>query len=98
MGAVNFLITMAGFTAGISIIAFAIAAARRLAGGASTQALRDLHEEVELLRGEVDRLRTDLEHPPRPAELDDIQNRLDFAERMLAQSRERGAIAAPRNG
>ena len=95
MGAVNFLITMAGFTAGISIIAFAIAAARRLAGGGSTQALRDLHEDVEALRGEVDRLRTELEHPPRPAELDDIQNRLDFAERLLGQMKARGALPGP---
>jgi hypothetical protein len=92
MGVWNFLIMMASFTGGISIVAFAIAGARRFAGGGSERALRDLREEVELLRGEMERLRTDLEHPSRPAELDDIQNRLDFAERLLAQIKPRNAL------
>ena len=96
MGVINFLITMAGFTAGISVIAFAIAAARRFAGGGDTRALRDLHEDVELLRGEVERLRSEVEHPSRPAELDDIQNRLDFAERLLGQMKARDALPGPR--
>ncbi|MGD0992171.1 MAG: hypothetical protein ABR998_06850 [Gemmatimonadales bacterium] len=92
MGVWNFLIMMASFTGGISIVAFAIAGARRFAGGGSERTLRDLREEVELLRGEMERLRTDLEHPSRPAELDDIQNRLDFAERLLAQIKPRNAL------
>lgn len=95
MGVWNFLIMMASFTGGISIVAFAIAAARRFAGG-DTRALRDLHEEVELLRGEVERLRTEVEQPSRPAELDDIQNRLDFAERLLGQMKARDALPGPR--
>jgi hypothetical protein len=92
MGAWNFLIMMASFTGGISIVAFAIAGARRFAQGGSDRALRDLREEVELLRGEMERLRTEVEHPSRPAELDDIQNRLDFAERLLAQIKPRNAL------
>ena len=40
----------------------------------------------------MDRLRGDLEHPSRPPELDDIQNRLDFAERLLAQIKPRNAL------
>jgi len=96
VGTENFLVMMVSFTAGISIVAFAIAGARRLAGGGSTRALRDLHEDVEALRGEVDRLRAELEHPPRPAELDDIQNRLDFAERLLGQMKARDALPGPR--
>lgn len=46
-------------------------------------------ERVDQLSGEVAALRR---------ELDATHERLDFAERMLAQSRERGAIPAPRNG
>jgi len=46
-------------------------------------------ERVDQLSAEVAALRR---------ELDATHERLDFAERMLAQSRERGAIAAPRNG
>ncbi len=61
-------------------------------GGGSPQALEELRDEVDQLRAEVADLRS------RSAELDDVQNRLDFAERMLAQSRERGALPAPRNG
>lgn len=96
MGVWNFIIMMASFTGGISIVAFAIAGARRLAGGGSERALRELREDVELLRGEMDRMRTDLEHPSRPAELDDIQNRLDFAERLLGQMKAQGALPGPR--
>jgi hypothetical protein len=46
-------------------------------------------ERVEQLSGEVASLRR---------ELDATHERLDFAERMLAQSRERGALPQPRNG
>jgi hypothetical protein len=46
-------------------------------------------ERVDNLSGEVAALRR---------ELDATHERLDFAERMLAQSRERGALPAPRNG
>jgi len=95
---VNFLISMAAFTGGLSVLAFAIAAAKRFAAGGvgGARDVRELHEEVELLRGEIDRLRNDIEHPSRPPELDDIQNRLDFAERVLAQMKARDALPGPR--
>ena len=53
------------------------------------QALEELREEVDALRAEVDALRA------RGAELDDLHNRLDFAERMLAQVREKTALPGP---
>lgn len=59
-----------------------------LGGDAAAQALAQLREDVESLRGEVAALRGRL------AELDDVQNRLDFAERMLAQARTKGALGA----
>lgn len=100
MGLINFLVMMAAFTAGVSVIVLVIAAAvkRVGAGGAAgvARAVRELHEEVELLRGEIDRLRSDVAHTSRPPELDDIQNRLDFAERMLAQVKARDALPGPR--
>ena len=46
-------------------------------------------ERVDQLSGEVAALRR---------ELDATHERLDFTERMLAQSRERGALPQPRNG
>jgi hypothetical protein len=96
VGVWNFLIMMASFTGGISVVAFAIAGARRFARGGAEPALRELREDVEQLRGEIDRLRAELEQPGRPAELDDIQNRLDFAERLLAKLNPRNALPGPR--
>ena len=94
------LVLLAGFTAGLSVLVLVTAAAiKRIRGpGAidAARAVRELHEEVELLRGEIDRLRTDVEHTSRPPELDDIQNRLDFAERVLAQVKARDALPGPR--
>jgi hypothetical protein len=46
-------------------------------------------ERVDQLSGEMAALRR---------ELDATHERLDFTERMLAQSRERGVLPAPRNG
>jgi hypothetical protein len=61
------------------------------AGGADAKrAVEDLREEVEQLRAEVADLRS------RAGELDEVQNRLDFAERMLAQVREKNALPGPR--
>ena len=99
MGAINFVVSMAAFTAGISLIAFAIAAARRFGAGgvAGERALRELHEEVALLRAEIDQLHSGLEEAKsRSAAVDEIQNRLDFAERLLAQMKARDSLPGPR--
>ncbi len=56
----------------------------------SHRALEELRDEVDHLRAEVSDLRS------RSGELDDVQNRLDFAERMLAQVREKNALPGGR--
>jgi len=65
--------------------------ARRIGGGAGeaheTIALRD---EVADLRAEVDNMRG------RMAQLDEMQERLDFAERVLAQAKARDALPGGR--
>jgi hypothetical protein len=98
VGLINFLVMIAGFTAGVSaIVLVSVWAVKQIGPGAfGGRAVRELHEEVELLRGEVDRLRDSVEHASRPPELDDIQNRLDFAERLLAQVKARDALPGPR--
>jgi len=78
---------------GVSILTLAKAFAKRVAGGASDA------REIEALRDEVAQLRADFEAmQARLADVDEIQNRLDFAERLLAQARERGQLGAPREG
>jgi hypothetical protein len=98
MGLVNFIVMMASFTAGISVVAFAIAAARRFAaGGGGARELREMRDEVEQLRAELDQLRGSLEETNgRFAQLDEVQNRLDFAERLLGQMKGRDALPGPR--
>ena len=61
------------------------ALARRIAG---EHAVRDAQDDAEIaaLQGDVAELHR---------ELDEVQNRLDFAERMLAQAKERGLLNAP---
>lgn len=89
MGMLEFFVMIVGFTGGASVVAMVVARAIRVAreGGTagSGRAFQELQDEVEQLRAEVDRLRGEVERAGRPPELDDIQNRLDFAERMLAQ-------------
>ncbi|MGA2383720.1 MAG: hypothetical protein ABSG61_09840 [Gemmatimonadales bacterium] len=76
---------------GVSILTLAKAFAKRIAGGATDS------REVEALRDEVAQLRADLEGmQARLADVDEIQNRLDFTERLLAQARERGLLNAPK--
>lgn len=69
------------------------AVARRIAGGAPDAGTR---REIDELREEVERLRDEVESShAKLGEVDDIQNRLDFAERMLAQVRDRNALPPP---
>jgi Sec-independent protein translocase protein TatA len=98
VGLGSFLVMITGFTAGISVLVLVVAGAVKLvrAGGAAAGGLGELREEVEQLRAEVDRLRSDIERVGRPPEIDEIQNRLDFAERMLAQLKGRDALPGPR--
>ena len=65
-------------------IIIARAMAKRIAGG--TRDNEALREEIDHLRAEVADLRA------RSAEIDDVQNRLDFAERLLAQVRAKHAL------
>jgi uncharacterized protein involved in exopolysaccharide biosynthesis len=76
-----------GFT-GASVLTLARAAAHRISGkgGADAAQVQALREEVERLRGELDGVHDRL------AQMDELQGRMDFAERMLAQVRERGAL------
>jgi hypothetical protein len=94
--------------AGLGALGVLTAIARRIAGpfarsnvpgmvigahlaGGGKQAIEELRDEVDQLRAEVAELRS------RSAELDDVQNRLDFAERMLAQVREKNALPGGRS-
>jgi len=73
---------------GMSFSPMARALARRLSGetGALERGQRDAAE-LEAVQGEVADLRR---------ELDEVQNRLDFTERLLAQVKERGVLGAPK--
>jgi hypothetical protein len=79
---------------GFSFTPIGRAIARRLGGGGpdaeSTRELRALQGEVDELRSEVDGMRGRL------GELDELHGRLEFAERMLAQVREKSALPGPR--
>lgn len=89
---------------GLSLVT---AVARRIAGPRSSApglvvgahlAGRAASQEVDALRDEVDQLRAEVaELKARSGELDDVQNRLDFAERLLAQVREKPALPGPRS-
>jgi hypothetical protein len=76
---------------GASLLTLVRAVAKRIAssspGGREIEALRD---EIAQLRVELDELHG------RVAPVDEIQNRLDFAERLLGQIRERGLLNAPK--
>ena len=74
---------------GSTIVPIARAIARRIAGPTDLRVVGDvraLREEVEQLRAELDAVQG------RFGQMDEIQERLDFAERLLAQARAKGAL------
>ncbi len=89
--ALIFLVLAIGLTSiGVTI---ARAIAKRIAGGSAGA------REIEALHDEVSQLRADLEGmQARLSDVDEIQSRLDFTERVLAQARERGLLGAPKDG
>lgn len=77
---------------GATVFTLARAVAKRIAGGTvGVREVEALRDEVAQLRAEVDQLHD------RVAPVDEIQNRLDFAERLLGQARERGQLNSPRD-
>ena len=73
---------------GVSFSPLGRALARRIGGEARApeSGARDTAE-MEALHGELSDMRR---------ELDEMQNRLDFTERLLSQARERGLLGAPK--
>jgi hypothetical protein len=74
---------------GSVVVPIARAIARRIAGPTDPQVVGDvraLRDEVEQLRAELDALQG------RFGQVDEMQERLDFAERLLAQARVKGAL------
>jgi len=68
------------------------AVAKRIAGGGvgvSQRQLEELRDEVAFLKREMDAMHG------RVGDLDEIQNRLDFAERLLAKVKERPMLQEP---
>ena len=77
---------------GVAVLTLVRAIARRIVAGApGSKEIEALREEVAQLGAEVEDLRGRL------GPLDEMQNRLDFAERMLGQARERGLLHAPKD-
>ena len=90
---------------GLSALTLVTAVAKRIAGPRSGPAMvlgahlasRANSQDVDALRDEVDQLRAEVAQlKERNGELDDLHNRLDFAERLLAQVREKPALPGPR--
>ncbi len=76
---------------GVSVLTLAKAFAKRIAGGGvDAREIEALRDDIAQLRADVDGLRAQL------PDLDEIQNRLDFSERLLAQAKERGLLGPPR--
>jgi hypothetical protein len=92
---------------GLSVLTLVSAVARRIGGprsrrfghdpvvnfpgsGASQGTVDELRDEVEQLRGELADMQAKLR------QVDEIQERLDFAERMLAQVKSQGALPGAR--
>jgi hypothetical protein len=77
-----------GGLVGIAFSPIGRAISRRL-GGEDPVEVKALQEEIELLRQDVAEMRADVLH-----QLEDTHSRLDFAERVIAQSRAKDALPA----
>jgi flagellar motility protein MotE (MotC chaperone) len=77
---------------GVTAVTLAKAFAKRIAGGddASRDELRMLRDELERQRAELDSVHDRL------AQVDELHNRVEFAERMLAQAREKNMLPGGR--
>ena len=88
------IVVCVGGIAVLSITPIGRAIARRIAGTSpdaeSQRDARLLREEVEHLRGELELMHGRL------TELDELHGRVDFAERLLAQSRDKPALPGAR--
>lgn len=79
---------------GVVLLPIARAVAKRIGGGASDHALMN---EIQGLRDDVDAMRAELaDNNRRLGQLDDMQSRLDFAERVIAQGKDRNALPGAR--
>ena len=87
MGGPEAIVGVFAFTA-VAIVGGTLARgiAQRLARGGGGQELDALRDEVEHLRAELDGMHARL------GELDELHGRVDFAERMLAQVKEKGGL------
>ena len=87
MGPGDAIVGVFAFTA-VAIVGGTLAKgiAARIARGGGGQEVDSLRDEVDHLRAELDGMRAQLGH------LDELEGRVDFAERMLAQVREKGAL------
>jgi len=86
-----FIIILGGMAVG-AITEVAKAIGRR---GVSASALSDLRQQLEQHLEALEEARTTLAN--QGAQLTELQERLDFAERMLTQARDRGALGADRD-
>ncbi|HEY2805079.1 MAG TPA: hypothetical protein VGI92_04395 [Gemmatimonadales bacterium] len=82
-----------GFCAMLAIVSTNVA--RAISGRVGRKAHQ---QELNAMRDEIDQLHTELEHvQTRLADVDDLQGRLDFAERMLGQLKSGGALPGGRS-
>ena len=86
-----FIIILGGMAVG-AIAEVAKAIGRR---GVSASDLSDLRQQLEQNLEALEEARTTLAN--QGAQLTELQERLDFAERMLTQARDRGALGADRD-
>lgn len=84
------IIGIVALPVGLAYSPLGAALARRLTGGKDAP----LEAEVEALRAEVDALRGELldQRSELSAQIEEVNGRVDFTERLLAQSKDRGAL------